>query len=90
MEIKKSPKISNIYFCELCNFKCCKNSKWDIHITRPKHQKQLNGNKMEIMEMGKISTYVCECKKEYKTNSGLWKHKKNCDFKEKIDTIDKK
>jgi hypothetical protein len=55
----------------------------DIHITRPKHQKHVNGNKMEIMEMEKISTYVCECKKEYKTNSGIWKHKKFMILKKK-------
>jgi hypothetical protein len=40
---------------------------------------------MEILETDKISTYICECKKEYKTNSGLWKHKKKCNFEEKIE-----
>ena len=44
---------------------------------------------MEIEEINKISTHICECKKQFKSNSGLWKHKKNCDFKEKIEKIEK-
>ena len=37
------------------------------------------------MEMEKISAHICVCKKEYKTSSGLWKHKKICYFIENID-----
>jgi hypothetical protein len=86
MEIKKSPKISKKFVCKSCDFECCRKSEWNIHIIRPKHIKHQNGNKMEIMEMNKISTHVCECKKEYKTNSGLWKHKKICNFEKKTET----
>ena len=85
MEIKNLQKISKKYICESCDFKCSRKSEWDIHILRPKHLKTQNGNKMEIMEIQKISTHICECKKEYKTISGLWKHKKKCIFEEKIE-----
>jgi hypothetical protein len=86
MEIKKSPKISKKFICETCHFECSRKSEWNIHIIRPKHLKHQNGNKMEIMEMNKISALVCECKKEYKTTSGLWKHKKICNFEKKPET----
>ena len=85
MEIKKSQNLSNFFFCNYCNFKCSRKSEWFIHIVRPKHTNSRNGNKMEIMETKKISTYICVCKKAYKTNSGLWKHKKTCTFKEKVE-----
>jgi hypothetical protein len=87
MEIKKSPKISKKFFCKYCDFKCCRKSEWDIHILRPKHINSLNGNKNEILEMEKISTHICVCKKEYKTNSGLWKHKKICTFEENLNIV---
>ena len=86
METKKSPKISKKYFCESCDFKCSRKSEWDIHVLRPKHINSQNGNKMEILETQKISRHICLCKKEYKTNSGLWKHSKVCNFKEKTET----
>jgi len=85
MEIKKSPKISKIFFCDICDFKCSRKSEWDIHISRPKHIQKQNGNKNPNLEINKITTHICECKKEYKTNSGLWKHKKICNFKENIE-----
>ena len=29
---KKSPKISAKFFCEKCNYKCCKQSEYNKHI----------------------------------------------------------
>ena len=78
MEIKNLQKISKNFICEFCDFKCCRKSEWDIHITRPKHFRNKNGKIMEKMENIKISTHICACKKEFKTSSGLWKHKKKC------------
>jgi hypothetical protein len=33
---------------------------------------------MEKMENAKNAKFICECKKEYKSVSGLWKHKQKC------------
>ena len=82
MEIKKLKKTSPKFICELCDFKCFTKTDWDRHIVRPKHLKTENGNKSEILEIGKNLDYICECGKIYKTNSGLWKHKKICNHKE--------
>jgi len=85
MEIKNLQKISKKYFCECCDFKCSRKTEWDIHILRPKHINRQNGNKMEKMEIKNLPNHICQCKKEYKTISGLWKHKKKCNFKENIE-----
>jgi hypothetical protein len=85
-EIKKLEKNLKKYFCENCDFKCIQKCDWDRHILRPKHIKKQNGNIMEIMEINKSTTHICSCKKEYKTNSGLWKHKKTCNFTENINS----
>jgi transcriptional regulator with PAS, ATPase and Fis domain len=43
---------------------------------------RVNGNEMETTE---IKTHACKCGKIYSTNSGLWKHSKTCNFKDKTE-----
>ena len=50
---------------------------WERHIARPKH---INNAKRKPQETKKLKkTYICDCQKNFVTNSGLWKHKKMCD-----------
>ena len=78
-EIKKLEKNLKKYFCEICDFKCCQKCDWDKHISRPKHIR----NSLETKKLEK--TFFCEyCDKDFKTNSGLWKHIKMCKLKEII------
>ena len=75
MEIKENFKLKkNLtkYFCEFCSFKCYQKCDWDRHILRPKHILSVPGNNQEIKKLEK--TFLCVCGKQFKTNSGLWKH----------------
>jgi len=74
--------------CELCNFSCSKQSNFNIHCQTNKHKYRVNGNKMEIKEMPKnaVTSYDCVCGKKYNNSSGLWKHKKKCNFQLPDDT----
>jgi len=84
MEIKKSPKISKKYDCQKCDFRCSKLSEWNIHVARPKHQKNVSGNNWKYLEIKNLqkTPFLCECGKKYNTSSGLWKHKKMCIYKD--------
>jgi len=64
--------------CENCDFKCYKKSDWLRHVSTQKHIYRHNGNEMETAEIKKNAELVCKCGKKYLTNSGLWKHQKNC------------
>ena len=64
--------------CSFCYFKCSYLSDWTRHISTRKHKLSNNGNKMETNNEKKHIFYECNCGKKYTTNSGLWKHKKNC------------
>jgi len=75
------PENAEKFICELCNFKCSKNSNWNTHLSTTKHK-----NRTEIERMkqnldknnAEILLYKCsECFKEYKSRSALWYHKKN-------------
>jgi hypothetical protein len=74
------------YYCDKCDYICCKKYNWKKHITTGKH---INAT-MEI-ESGKkwqkvASKFECEfCNKIYETSSGLWKHKKICKIVENKD-----
>ena len=72
------------YFCEKCNYICCKKYSWERHILTAKHKESTNVNSLatkstEFGQKGQI--YCCKnCGKEYSDRSGLWRHKKkdNC------------
>ena len=76
METFLMPENAKKKYCEKCDFTCSKESNWKKHLTTAKHKKEITGN------VGNEQTtvlYECDvCNKEFKTNSGLWKHKKKC------------
>jgi hypothetical protein len=75
METEKMPKMPKEFICEKCDFKCYKKSNYEIHLGTAKH-------KWKQMEtIGTKKTYECICGKEYNTRSGLFKHKKKCNYK---------
>ena len=75
------PENAEKFICELCAFKCSKNSNWITHLSTAKHK-----NRTEIEQLkqhldknnAESLAYKCsECFKEYKSRSALWYHKKN-------------
>ena len=70
METKNSPKLAKNFYCEKCDYKCSKESDYKKHLSTRKHKMETNGNKTR-----QNSPYICECGIEYKTRSGLFKHK---------------
>jgi len=72
-----SPKISKIFNCEICLYKCSKLSEWKKHILTMKHinRTTLNNYEQENLQ----NKYSCvNCKKCYKSRTGIWNHKKIC------------
>jgi len=70
------------YYCEKCHYSCCKKYDWNRHILTSKHNKEILGTELEIKngqngQNGQIYNCII-CEKNFKTNAGLWKHKKNC------------
>jgi len=92
MDNEKTPKNAMDYSCVLCDFKCCKQSDWVRHVSRPKHV-----NNQKRYDMIQINGYktpenadecYCECGKKYKHKSGLWRHSKHCTGINSVDTLD--
>ena len=78
---KNGNKMANKYMCDKCDYKCYKKYNWDKHLLTAKHTKETLDTEMETVEIAKWQKdMTCECGKSYKNKSGLWKHKKKCNF----------
>jgi hypothetical protein len=72
------PKNAEIFSCRECNFKCSKQSNWDIHILTAKHKNRTN--RTEKMPKNAKTNFACECGKIYKARNSLWYHKQRCNY----------
>ena len=82
MDYKNSPKLAKNFYCEICDYKCSKQSDLEKHNMTLKHQKRTK----DLQELKLLAEKVlkseqhfkCECGNEYKYRQGLYKHKKKC------------
>jgi hypothetical protein len=76
MSTKKPPKNAISFYCDSCDFKCCKQSDWNRHLLTSKHKKSTEST---FINEKSANTYCCDnCGSEYKDRSGLWRHSKKC------------
>jgi hypothetical protein len=79
MANEMSQKISQKFYCEVCNYNTCKKCDYKKHLSTSKHEKasKMLVNDSEMSQ--KISEkFICSCGKTYKHDSSYYKHKKNC------------
>ena len=88
LAIAKSQKNRKKYECKTCDYITFNKFDFEKHVITIKHI-----NKEKSMENGDLAMFfdkksqekifTCEnCFKEYKDNSGLWRHKKKCKIEE--------
>ena len=75
MANKRMPINAKLYYCNICDFKCSKNSNYRKHLATRKHNILINTNN----NMPKnAADFTCDCGKVYKHASSLCKHKHKC------------
>jgi hypothetical protein len=75
MTTEKAPHYNNYKFiCNVCDYKCSKNSDWNRHTNTKKHINTTNYNKNAHKD------YFCSCGKTYNHRASLYNHKKKCCF----------
>jgi hypothetical protein len=89
----KEPKSANIFYCEICDFKCSKQCNYNRHLLSAKHinktKMMTNDDKMMTKRAKKSkkeqncdkknqNIFKCDCGKGYKYRQGLHLHKKIC------------
>ena len=70
-----TPKNSEKFICDKCDFKCCKKGDWNRHLTTSKHIHLTFSNIVSDTK----NIFNCNfCNKIYNSRNGLWNHKKKC------------
>jgi len=69
------------YYCVVCHYGTSRKCNYDTHLISTRHcaksTKETFGN--EIQQKFSKAQQICEkCNKDFKTSSGLWKHKQKC------------
>ena len=76
METKKLKKNSKKYICEKCYFYSNNKNDYNRHLQTKKHFGNMETNWKQK------NSHICICEREFKTRSGLYKHKKKCTYNE--------
>ena len=75
MSTKNPQKIPQNFLCESCDYSTGSNKDFKKHLLTAKHKLSTKSTQ----KSQKIPTaYYCNCGKNYKDRSGLWRHKKKC------------
>lgn len=87
MLTKKSQKVAHFFTCHNCDYNTSKKSDYEKHCKTEKHKvatlaTKINGLSTEMSQMSQKFPYECQCGLTYKDRSGLWRHKKKCDFQQ--------
>jgi hypothetical protein len=75
---------STKFDCECCNYTTSRKSQYDRHLFTTKHKNRQKSTFCQQISTNinqESSKFICECGKEYKERSGLWRHKKICNYK---------
>jgi len=85
---KSSQKVAEKFACKFCDYNTCNRFDFNKHNSTLKHENTRlaiqNGDlAIQISQKSPDQVFICEnCNKEYKDNSGLWRHKKKCNLVE--------
>ena len=82
---QKVAKVSQKFYCILCDYKCIKKSNFEKHLSTEKHKKRLLDDQImtnDDLKVAKVAQplFTCECGKKYKYKQGLSVHTKKCNF----------
>jgi hypothetical protein len=66
------------YICEKCLFNTCNRNDYNRHTLTKKHL--INESQHFSINNTQKNAYDCKCGKTYKDYSGLWRHKKVCNY----------
>jgi hypothetical protein len=76
MTTEKNSKKTPSFYCETCDFKCCKHNEFKRHLVTIKHKRLHDATIKTLTNEPKI--FSCVCGNKYKHHSSLAKHKRTC------------
>jgi len=77
-------KSSNKFSCELCHYYTCRKSQFERHLETDKHKMKQNGTFETDLVQKSSENLQCICGICFNSRTTLWRHKKICNFENKI------
>jgi hypothetical protein len=63
------------YYCETCDYKCSLKQHLKQHFLSKRHKTRVFNNVENSVNNTIKNNFICDCGKEYRERTGLWKHK---------------
>ena len=79
-----SPKVTKKYHCELCDYNTCKIRDFKKHLQTLKHENRENETPLTDLSLKVPKNLQCICGISFYNRITLWRHKKKCNFENKI------
>ena len=80
-----SPKSSEKFHCEFCDYSTCRKSQYTRHLSTDKHQIRTNETFETKMQPNSSEKFQCLCGISFNNRTTLWRHKKKCSFEKNYD-----
>jgi len=77
-------KSSNKFSCELCHYSTCRKGQFERHLETDKHKMKQNGTFETDLVQKSSENLQCICGICFNSRTTLWRHKKICNFENKI------
>ena len=77
------PKSSKKFVCTCCDYSTSRKSQYSRHLLTAKHLNRVNDSKMIVKKFQEVpnkKSFVCGCGKEYRYDSGFYRHKRSCTY----------
>jgi hypothetical protein len=77
------------FVCKTCNYHTSRHSQYTRHLGTIKHIDRTKSTNSHILGAKSSALFQCDnCDKNYKDRTGLWKHKKKCNYTEPCEKDD--
>jgi len=87
----KYQKVSDKYYCEICDYMCSHRGNYMKHLNTRKHKEGNKGSYQDnnVSTESNIKSFKCDyCPRSYRFRSGLCRHKKTCSSKQLLEKED--
>jgi hypothetical protein len=82
--MENKSKNAQYFSCNICDFKCYKESNFKSHLLTSKHKNRIELNVLEQKNAKKL--FICKkCNKEYNARNSLWYHEKKCNYEKQVE-----
>jgi len=76
---EKTQTKNDKFYCTICEYGTCNKKDYNKHLATVKHVQKTKSTKVNNKSPKIPTPFICDCGRQYKERTGLWKHKKKCE-----------